>query len=263
MSSFSAPRHREMKYPALGMIGAIRHAGYGLESVKRALTQCQETGRKLRAHVLRFLGVAVAYGQIHVPDGKGSSSRFLDGSECDFANARAGSICAYDYASRDPCSVGECSSHAGPVWSKFNVAEVLAVLDVDAFTTQFSHLASGYPQAPLVGYACKHISRLAVDDGIVAPSINWHSGIARRLLHVCINGGWQESFEALQGPVNSHCPFITPDVERVFLFKDGVADTILFQGLSENETSDTCSNDEDMHLVGGGSLRGHGNGNNF
>lgn len=173
-----SPRHGQVENPALRVVGAIRHAGNRLKGVEGALAKRQKAGGEFRAHVSSLLGIAIAYGQVHMPDRERRGSRLLGRTHCDPTDFGASAISTYHKSARSGGAVGEFSSRALSMLAEFDLAQVLAVLDVDTLAAQFSHLAPGHSQTFLVGYACKHVARLAVDDGIVATCLDRNGRIA-------------------------------------------------------------------------------------
>lgn len=52
-------------------------------------------------------------------------------------------------------------------------------LDINSLSAQSSHLTPWNPQTLCIGHACKHISRLTIDDGVVTTGFHGDRGIAR------------------------------------------------------------------------------------
>ncbi len=100
-------------------------------------------------------------------------------------------------------------------------------LDSDTLRAQGPHLAPRHSQTPLIRHTDKQISTLSIDDGILAARIDGHRGIAGGIFELGPKMCWKELLETLEGPMNSHGPFIAPDVELGFPFEDGVWNSCL------------------------------------
>ena len=100
-------------------------------------------------------------------------------------------------------------------------------LNLDPLSAQSPHLTPRNSQSLCIGYACQHFPRLAIDNGVVPTRFHGNGGIARSVCELCPQLGWEKLLEAVEGPVDGHCPFIAPVIELCLLFYNRVANSCL------------------------------------
>jgi len=100
-------------------------------------------------------------------------------------------------------------------------------LNIDVLSGHSPHLTPRNPQSLCIGYACKYSPRLTIDNGVNTTRFHGNGGIARSLCELCTQLGWEKLLEAVEGPVDGHCPFIAPVIELHFFLYDCVANTRL------------------------------------
>jgi hypothetical protein len=96
-------------------------------------------------------------------------------------------------------------------------------LDVYSLSAQGAHLAPWDPQPLIIWYARKHIASLAMYNGVITTRIDGDGGVAGDHREPGEDLRWQDLLETVEGPMDGHCPLITPVIELCLFFEDGVA----------------------------------------
>ena len=113
------------------------------------------------------------------------------------------------------------------MYGKTPVYLAVTYLNIDPLSAQSPHLTPRNPQSLCIGYACKHCPRLTIDNRVITTRFHGNGGIARSLCKLCPQLGREKLLEAVEGPVDGHCPFIAPVIELHLLFYNCVANSRL------------------------------------